>query len=153
MNKATDHAFDVVRIVCEWRLRSRDTDGRYCALQITIPPACVVPLHQHAEQEAFFMMEGAVEFAETKNGALHWRTLSVGEMINIPSDAVHGFRNLSEHAAKCLLTAHARMESFFLDVGTPVPSEPAPPTQAEIERLVSIASKHGHRFLPPESAT
>ena len=152
MKNTTGDVFDILRVVCEWRLRSRDTDGQYCALQVTIPAGCVVPLHQHAEQEAFFILEGAVEFAETRNGALHWRTLRVGEMFNIPSDAVHGFRNLSRDAAKGLLTAHAGMEGFFLDAGTPVPSNPAPPTRAEIERLISIATEHGHRFLPPESA-
>ena len=152
MNKADD-AFDVVRIVCKWRLRSQDTDGTYCVLEVAVPPMCVVPLHQHSEQEAFFMLEGNVDFAESKDGVPHWRTLGAGEMINIPSDALHGFRNLSGQAAKCLLTTQARMESFFLEVGIPVPSEPTAPSEAEIQRLMTIANKHGHRFLPPEAAT
>ena len=151
MSNDADQAFDVVRIVCEWRLRARDTNGQYCALHVTIPPHCVTPLQQHAEQEAFFMLEGAAEFAQWENDTLHWKRVHAGEMFNIPSQAVHAFRNPSDTPAKCLLTAHAGMESFFLEVGTPLPGKPAPPTDAEIQRLVAIATKHGHRFLPLDS--
>ena len=153
MNRPTDQPFDVLRIVCEWRLSSQDTGGQYCALKITVPPECVVPLHQHKEQEAFFMLEGTLEFAQFEDGTLQWKALGTGQVTNIPSNAVHGFRNTSGKAAQCLLTAHAGMENFFVEVGTPLPGLPAPPTQEEVERLVFIATKHGHRFLSPEATT
>jgi quercetin dioxygenase-like cupin family protein len=144
--------FDVVRIVCEWRLRAADTGGQYCALHITVPPLCVTPLHHHVEQEAFFVLEGHPEFAYVAEGVVHWKRLSPGEMFNIPPHAVHAFRNPSDSPARCLLTAHAGMESFFVEVGVPVPCEPAPPAPHEIERLVAIAQKHGHQFLQQDAA-
>ena len=95
------------------------------------------------------MLEGAAEFASMIDGTLQWKPVSAGEMINIPSDAVHGFRNASEQSVKCLITAHPRIENFFLEAGAPIPSEPGAPTIEEIERVLAIARKHGQRFLAP----
>ena len=149
MTTQTDLPFNVLGVELEWKLRSKDTDGQYCALLATVPPQCMVPPHQHVEQEAFFVLEGTAEFAALADGTLQWSPVKAGQMINIPSDSVHGFRNVSDRNVQCLITAHPAIENFFLEAGTPMPSEPAPPTMAEIERVLQIARKHGQHFLPP----
>jgi quercetin dioxygenase-like cupin family protein len=149
MSTTLDQPFNVLGIALTWQLRSHDTDGQYCVLHATIPPGCMVPPHQHVEQEAFYMLEGTAEFAEMVDGALRWKPANASCMVNIPSDAVHGFRNVSDLPARCLIMAHPDIEKFFLEAATPMPSHPAPPTMEEIERVLAIARRYGQRFLPP----
>lgn len=141
--------FEVLGVTLQWQLRSSETDNQYCALLATVPPGAMVPPHQHVEQEAFFMVEGTGEFARLEGGSLVWKPVPAGEMINIPSDAVHGFRNSTDRDIRCLITAHPNIENFFLEAGTPVTNASGPPTMEAIERVLTIARKHGQRFLPP----
>ncbi len=152
MTTDTKQPFDVLGVLLQWQLRSQDTDGQYCALLATVPPQCMVPPHQHVEQEAFFMLEGTGEFAQLVDGKLQWKQVAAPEMINIPSDSVHGFRNSSDRDIKCLITAHPRIEEFFLEAAAPVPSQPSAPSAGEVERVLAIARKHGQRFLAPDTS-
>lgn len=146
MNKSP---FEVLGVILEWKLRSSETDNQYCALMATIPPGTMVPPHQHVEQEAFFMMKGTGEFALIEEGKLVWKPVAEGQMMNIPSDAVRGFRNSSAEEIRCLITAHPNIENFFLEAAAPVSTPAGPPTMEEIERVLAIARKHGQRFLQP----
>ena len=134
--------FEVLGIVLHWELRGSETGNKYCVLNATVPPGCMVPPHQHREQEAFYMLEGEAEFAELEGGELVWKTARPGQMVNIPPDSVHGFRNASS-------APDANIEKFFVEAGTPVAPVAAPPTMEAIERVLAIAQKHGQRFLPP----
>lgn len=142
-------AFDVLGITLEFKLRSQETGGQYCVVAATVPPGAMVPPHQHVEQEAFFVLEGTGEFASLIDGELTWKPVHTGEMVNIPSDTVHGFRNTSGESMRCLITAQPGIERFFAEAGTPLPSEPAAPTAEAVARVLAIAEKHGQRFLPP----
>lgn len=147
---ATNAPFDVLGVTLQWKLRSQDTDGQYCALHATVPPGCMVPPHQHVEQEAFFVLEGTAEFAAMQNGLLHWTPVHAGTMVNIPSDSVHGFRNASETDVRCLITAHPKIENFFLEAAAPIRTRAGAPGMDEIERVLAVARKHGQRFLAPQ---
>lgn len=140
-------AFDVLGVVLEFKLRSQETGGQYCVVAATVPPGAIVPPHQHVEQEAFFVLEGMGEFASLVEGELAWKPVHAGEMVNIPSDSVHGFRNTTDKTMRCLITAHPGIERFFVEAGTPLPAEPAAPTMEQIERVLAIAQKHGQRFF------
>ena len=78
------------------------------------------------------MLEGATKSAENQNDTFRWGTLNPGEMIDIPPGTVQALRNFSERPAKCLLSAHARVESFFLEVAAPLPSATSAPTEARL---------------------
>lgn len=148
MINETNSPFNVLGVTLEWQLRSQQTDGQYCVLLATVPPQCTVPPHQHVEHEAFFMLEGTAEFASLIDGSLNWKPVSKGGMVNIPSDSVHGFRNVSETDVKCLITAHPGMETFFVEASAPIQREATAPTPEEIGRVLAVARRHGQRFLP-----
>lgn len=144
--------FEVLGIELEWKLQRSDTRDHYCVMGATMPPGTGVPLHQHPQQEAFFILEGEPEFAVETRG-LAWTTIQPGEMVNIPSDAMHGFRNTSDRNVKILLTCEGDLGKFFEEAGTPLAddeSTSAHPSLDAIHRVLEIAKKLGQRFPEPE---
>jgi quercetin dioxygenase-like cupin family protein len=143
--------FEVLGIELEWRLRRSDTLGRYCVLAATMPPGTGVPLHQHPEQEAFFILDGEPEFA-VENGGLAWTEIHPGKMVNIPPNAMHGFRNASQREVRILLTCQGELGQFFEQAGTPLAENESPSqnlSPENIHRVVEIAKRLGQRFPEP----
>ena len=142
---------EILGIELEWKLRRTDTLDRYCALVANLPPGAGVPVHQHPEQEAFFILEGKPEFAVENRDGLVWRSVNPGEMINIPPDTMHGFKNSSDRIVRALLTCEAGLANFFEEAGIPLADDEAPSSDLSpeaIHRVVEIAMKHGQRFAP-----
>jgi quercetin dioxygenase-like cupin family protein len=140
---------EVLGIELEWKLRRNDTVDQYCVLAATMPPGARVPLHQHPQQEAFFILEGQAEFAVENGAGLTWRKVNPGDVINVPPDAIHGFRNEGDRNVKLLLTCQASLGKFFEEAGTPLTdnqSARATLSPEEIQRVLAIAEKHGQRF-------
>jgi quercetin dioxygenase-like cupin family protein len=70
---------------------SEETGGEYSLYELTVPPQLgALPHIHHAETEAFYVLEGEVEFLKGE------RTVSarVGEFVFIPRGVVHGFKNV-----------------------------------------------------------
>jgi quercetin dioxygenase-like cupin family protein len=142
---------EILGIEMEWKLTRADTADRYCVLVVTMPPGSGVPAHQHPQQEAFFILEGTPEFAVENSGGLVWRTISQGEMVNIPSDAMHGFRNSSDRNVRVVLTCEAGLADFFEEAGLSLAENESPSgnlSPEAIHRVIEIATKHGQRFAP-----
>jgi quercetin dioxygenase-like cupin family protein len=145
----TNDRFEILGIELEWKLRWNDTVDKYCVLAANLPPGTGFPLHQHPQQEAFFILEGQAEFAVENSAGLAWRKVNPGEMINIPPDVIHGFRNESDRDVKLLLTCEAGLGRFFEEAGTPLTenrSARAKISPEAIQRVLEIAKKHGQRF-------
>jgi quercetin dioxygenase-like cupin family protein len=111
---------EILGIEMEWKLTRNDTLNHYCVLAAIMPPGAGVPFHQHPQQEAFFVVEGQPEFAVENGAGLVWKKLGPGDMLNVPPDAMHGFRNESGQAVKLLLTCEAKLGEFFSEAGTPL---------------------------------
>jgi quercetin dioxygenase-like cupin family protein len=145
------HRIRVLAGYMEWRLTPAETGGHYCVLETFVPPGGGVPPHQHADHEAFCVLEGSVEVARFGSSGLEWLPVGVGDFVNVPSNEVHGFRNTGGTLARLLVTATAGLGAFFEEAGVPVSPDThpvGPPSAADIERVLAIARKHGHRFLP-----
>jgi hypothetical protein len=101
----------------------------------------------------FTVLEG--EIAATFRG----ETLVVrrGETINVPANAPHYFRNVSDAPARLLcMCAPAGQEDMFLEIGVPVAtrtSAPPPPDPAAraaaVAKALALAPKYRSEFLPP----
>jgi quercetin dioxygenase-like cupin family protein len=148
---------DVLGIWMAWTTTEADTGHHYCVLDMTVPAGAGVPLHHHAVQETFTMMEGSAEFARLGVSGEEWLPLVTGDIVNVPSWAYHGFRNASGAPARILLTCAAGLEAFFRECGTPVVSGAAlpvgPPAAADIHRVAAIAAKHGSYFYHGQPAS
>src|SRR5450631_4448657 len=92
-------------------LTGKNTAGRYCLIDMHIPPGGGPPPHRHDFEESFTVLEGEIE-ATFRGGQ---QTISAGQVINIPANAPHQFRNNSEQAARLLcVCSPAGLEEMFL---------------------------------------
>src|SRR4030095_10251388 len=133
-------------------LTGEDTAGRYCLIDMLVPPGGGPPPHRHDFEEMFSVIEGEIEV--TFRGAKS--LLRLGETANIPANAPHEFHNVSERSARllCMCTPPGQ-EEFFLAIGTPVASRTAPPPNfdqaaqaAQRSKAESLARKYRTELLP-----
>lgn len=132
-------------------LTGKDTAGRYCLIDMHVPPGGGPPPHRHDFEESFTVLSGEIE--ATFRGKIS--TVRAGEVINIPANAPHQFANKSKGAARLLcLCSPAGQEEFFLEIGVPVPTRTTPPPKpspAEQEalkaKIASLAPKYKTELL------
>lgn len=134
-------------------LSGADTAGKYCLIDMLIPPGGGPGPHRHDFEEMFSILQGEVEF--TFRGQS--RTVSAGQTVNIPANAPHFFRNASQGDVRMLcMCAPAGQEEFFAAVGDPLDSrtDPAPHLEGEAlqQRLglfAELAPKYRTEILKP----
>ena len=129
-----------------------ETGGEYSLYELTVPPQLgALPHIHHAETEAFYVLEGKVEFLKGE------RTVSarVGEFVFIPRGVVHGFKNVGDEPARCLgiVTPGGLAEKLLTGLGEPAKAETLPPLPEgppDVERIAQIVSKYDTEMvLPP----
>ena len=128
-----------------------DTAGRYCLIDMHVPPGGGPPPHRHDFEESFTILEGEVE-ATFRGEKL---VIGVGETINIPANAPHQFHNASDKPARLLcICSPAGQEEFFKEVGVAVGSRTAAPPKLDPEaqaafqaKAAALAPKYRTEFL------
>lgn len=133
-------------------LAGADTAGRYCLIDMHVPPGGGPPPHRHDFEEMFSVLEGEIEvtFRDSKMVA------RAGETINVPANAPHGFRNVAKQPARLLcLCSPAGADEFFLAVGDRVPTRTSPPPQldeatqaARRAKVAALAPQYRTELLP-----
>jgi quercetin dioxygenase-like cupin family protein len=103
---------------------SQQTAGRYCLIDMRVPPGGGPPPHRHDFEEMFTVLDRSVEF--TFRG--QQTVARVGETVDIPANAPHFFRNVFDQPARLLyMCSPAGQDEYFLRVGDPVDGPDAPP--------------------------
>ena len=128
-----------------------DTSGRYCLVDMLVPPGGGPPPHRHDFEEMFTILDGEIEL--TFRGKAH--KASAGSTVNIPANAPHAFKNNSDKPARLLcMCTPAGQEEFFMEVGDVVDSRTAPPpnlSNAEraerIQRAKVLSAKYRTELL------
>jgi quercetin dioxygenase-like cupin family protein len=104
-------------------ISGEDTDGRYCLIDMHIPPGGGPPPHRHDFEESFTILQGKIEFSFR----CEKKVVRKGETVNIPANAPHSFTNASQHPVRLLcINAPAGLDEFFLALGVPVASRTTP---------------------------
>ena len=119
-------------------LSGEATNGRYCLIDMHIPPGGGPPPHRHDFEESFILQEGEIEatFRGEKT------TVRAGETLHIPANAPHSFTNASKRTVRLLcVCAPAGQEEFFARVGTPVASRTTPPPRLDKEAQAASMKK------------
>jgi len=127
------------------------TAGRFCLIDMHIPPGGGPPPHRHDFEETFILLEGELE--ATFRGAKS--VIRAGDTVNIPSNAPHQFHNSSAKPVRLLcICSPAGQEDFFLQVGTLVATRTTPPptldakAQAEFKaKCATLAPKYRTELL------
>jgi quercetin dioxygenase-like cupin family protein len=134
-------------------LTGKDTDGRYCLIDMHIPPGGGPPSHRHDFEESFTVLEGEIEatFRGEKS------VVRAGETIHIPANSPHSFTNASERPARLLcICAPAGQEEFFLEIAVPVASRTKPPPKldkaaeaAMMAKVMALLPKYRTEMVKP----
>jgi quercetin dioxygenase-like cupin family protein len=134
-------------------LSGEDTAGRFCLIDMHVPPGGGPPPHRHDFEETFTVLDGEIEltFRGTTTVARN------GETVNIPANAPHQFRNSASVPSRLLcICAPAGQDEFFLALGQPVATRTAPPPQLDeagrfalLARTLELAPRYRSELLLP----
>ncbi|USQ71711.1 cupin domain-containing protein [Roseomonas mucosa] len=114
----------------------RDTNGRYCLIDMLVPDGSGPPPHRHDFEEMFSLLDGELEF--TFRGET--QTVKAPATVNIPANAPHQFKNASGDTVHMLcMCTPAGQDEFFMAVGVPVESRNAPPPKLSKEEQAAKA--------------
>jgi quercetin dioxygenase-like cupin family protein len=118
-------------------ISGEDTDGRYCLIDMHIPPSGGPPPHRHDFEESFTILQGEIEFIFRGEK----KVVRAGETVNIPANAPHSFTNASHQPVRLLcINAPAGLDEFFLAAGVPVASRTTPspkPDKADEAKMMA----------------
>jgi quercetin dioxygenase-like cupin family protein len=135
-------------------LSGDDTDGRYCLIDMHIPPGGGPPPHRHDFEESFIILAGEIEVTFRDEKSL----VRAGETIHIPANAPHSFINSSEQAVRLLcVCAPAGQEELFAQVGVPLKNRTSPSPKLDAagqaaftKKALELAPKYRTELLKPE---
>ncbi|MGB6870296.1 MAG: cupin domain-containing protein [Acidobacteriaceae bacterium] len=116
----------------------KDTNGRFCVVDMHVPPGGGPPPHRHDFEESFFLLDGEMEvtFRGKKS------TVRAGDTINIPSNAPHRFHNASAKPVRMIcICSPAGNDEFFLEVGVPVATRTTPPPRLDEKQMAGFLAR------------
>ena len=133
-------------------LGGEDTAGKFCLIDMHVPPGGGPPPHRHDFEETFVVLEGQIEatFRGVKS------TARAGQTLHIPANAPHQFHTASQQNARLLcICAPAGQEEFFEQVGVRVATRTTPPPKPDEKaeqqfraKAAALAPKYKTEFLP-----
>ena len=129
------------------------TNGRFCVIDMLIPPGGGPSTHRHDYEETFILLEGEIEL--TFRGQKS--TAYAGTTVNIPSNAPHQFHNIGFAPAHMIcICSPAGIDQFFAELGVPVATRttaPPPLDEAQMGEFLAkaraLAPKYRTELLPP----
>jgi quercetin dioxygenase-like cupin family protein len=115
-----------------------DTNGRFCVVDMHIPPGGGPGPHRHDFEETFIVLDGEIEATfRGKKSVVH-----AGETVNIPANAPHQFHNASANPARLIcICSPAGQEKFFLEVGVPVATRTTAPPKLDGTQMAAFLEK------------
>jgi quercetin dioxygenase-like cupin family protein len=131
---------------------AEQTGRQYSLVEILAPDGYEGVLHvHHFEDEGFYILEGEMTFYVGE------QTIKAqpGSFLFGPKDVPHAFTVDSGPARLLFVLSPAGMEGAIREMGEParslsIPPQPeAPPDEAEMERLMAIATRYGGEILGP----
>jgi mannose-6-phosphate isomerase-like protein (cupin superfamily) len=128
-------------MLCE----ARESGGAWSLFEEIVPLGMGPPAHRHDWDEAYYILEGEVDFeidGEPVRSA-------PGDFNYLPRNTVHGFKGASEKPAKVLIfAAPAHGSEFFQELSREVQRLPD-----DASKIPEIGERHGVHFMPaPTSA-
>jgi quercetin dioxygenase-like cupin family protein len=122
-----------------------------CILKRTIPPGISVPMHSHHFVEVFLVLSGNFEVI-IGDSKMRWIEVSAGDLVEVPSNVKHAFRNRSQYPVINLVFTTSKNGRYFQEIGRPAASwdRIRPPTLDEIQHFVKTTALYGYWLATPE---
>lgn len=132
-------------------LSGQQTAGRFCVIDMHVPPGGGPATHRHDFEETFILLEGELEatFRGEKS------TVKAGETVHIPANAPHQFHNVSAAPVRMFcICSPAGQEDFFREVGVSLETRTTPPPKLTLEgeeafrkKAAELAPKYNTELL------
>ena len=125
-----------LRMLCE----ARETGGAWSLFEEVVPPGMGPPPHRHDWDEAYYILEGEIDFL-VDGEPVKSRT---GDFNYLPRNTVHGFKGASRSPSRVLIfAAPAHGSEFFQELNSEVRSIPD-----DLAKIPEIGQRHGIEFMP-----
>ena len=124
-----------LRFLCD----APDSNGAWSLMEEEIPLGMGPPPHHHDWDEAYYVLEGALDFLIDGRPV----RLEERDFTNLPRGTVHGFKGASDVPARVLIfAAPAHSSAFFRDVSREVVDLPN-----DLAKMPEIGLRHGIEFV------
>ena len=125
-----------LRFLCD----SRETGGAWSLFEEEVPIGLGPPPHHHDWDEAYYILEGEVDFEIDGKPVRSGK----GDFNYLPRNTVHGFKGASSTPARVLIfAAPAHASDFFEEVNDEVRNVPD-----DLGKVPGIGERHGIHFMP-----
>ena len=125
-----------LRFLCDGEV----AEGEWSLMEEDIPLGLGAPPHRHDWDEAYYVIEGALDF-EIDGKPVR---IGPGDFAYLPRNTVHGFKGASPSPARVLIFAvPAHSSAFFEDVNREVRTLPD-----DLAKVPAIGLRHGIEFMP-----
>ena len=126
---------------------SEDTDGHYTLFEVSSAEESGVPLHEHAWDEAFYVLEGEYEISYVdENDEVQRVHATPGAFVHVPAGAIHAYRNLAKGFSKMLsINQPVGLEPLVRLLGLPCagPGEPPEREPVPVDEFRATFTEHG----------
>jgi len=127
-------------MLCE----SRETGGAWSLFEEEVPLGMGPPPHHHDWDEAYFILDGEVDFHIDGRSVRSSR----GDFNYLPRNTVHGFKGASESPARVLIFASpAHGSEFFHELNSEIRTLPE-----DASKIPEIGERHGIHFMPAKES-
>jgi quercetin dioxygenase-like cupin family protein len=125
------------------------SDDKYLIVEVVSQPGGGPAfLHTHTPQETFHVIDGVFEvYGQDENGEKYAIRAEAGDLVHVPGDVPHGFKNVGAGPARMILTYHPAqpMLELFQTIGVPMPdrhSIPAESDQLSPDEIMAILPRY-----------
>ena len=121
-------------------------------MRTVIPPGITIPLHQHADPEVFYVLNGNLEIFNDGLADAGWNTFGPGQIVSIAGSTKHAVRNSFVTPVSCLTITKAQLYSFFRTLAQQVTAEELSgrSTVDQMREVADLARKYGYWLATPE---
>ena len=129
-----------LRFLCD----SRETGGAWSLFEEEVPLGMGPPPHRHDWDEAYYIIEGEVDFEIDGEDIKS----SSGDFNYLPRNTVHAFKGASSTPARVLIfAAPAHASDFFEELNSEVRNLPD-----DLKKIPAIGQRHGIEFMPAKAS-
>ena len=128
-----------LRFLCD----ARESDGAWSLFDEEIPHGMGPPPHRHPWDEAYYVLEGEVDF-EIDGEQLR---ISAGDFTRLPANTIHSFKGASPAGARVLIfAAPGHSSEFFEELNDEVRNLPE-----DLHKVPAIGMRHRIEMIQPSA--
>jgi quercetin dioxygenase-like cupin family protein len=142
--------FDIAGAHLTWKIKSEDSSYAFTVCEQALAPGEGVPLHCHPSPEAFYVIEGQVDFLRFVGGMQDWIRCEAGSTMILPPNSLHAFCNRFVVPCRLLGISTQLHQTFFDAIADADRKQPfsAHPNSEALERIAEIGLQCNMYFVP-----